>query len=134
MNSIAPQFIVKNVLESVQFYTKKLGFDINWMHKKDPKFAILEKGGVTIMFRQLKKEGFVRPNREPFIESGWHTSAAETWDAYIWVDNADDLYQRFKDQDVSIIKPIQDTEYGNRDFEIEDPDGYILCFGKSVDN
>ncbi|WP_366915432.1 VOC family protein [uncultured Psychroserpens sp.] len=51
MNSIAPQFIVKNVLESVQFYTKKLGFDINWMHKKDPKFAILEKGGATIMFQ-----------------------------------------------------------------------------------
>nr|WP_298893668.1 hypothetical protein [uncultured Psychroserpens sp.] len=40
----------------------------------------------------------------------------------------------WSDYHVSITKPIQDTKYRNKDFEIEDPDGYILCFGKSVDN
>ena len=134
MNSIAPQFIVKDVLASVEFYTDALDFKVNWMHDKNPKFAILEKDGATIMLRQLKVEGFVRPNRIPFTASGWHTSAAEAWDAYIWVENADDLYQQFKAKKVSIIKPIQDTEYGNRDFEIEDIDGYILCFGRSIND
>ena len=33
-----------------------------------------------------------------------------------------------------IIKQIQDTIYGNRDFEIKDLDGYIICFGHELQN
>ena len=63
------------------------------------------------------------------MESGWHTSGAEAWDAYIWVENADRLYAELKQKEVTIIREIEDSEYGNRDFEIEDNNGYILCFG-----
>nr|WP_321233936.1 VOC family protein [uncultured Psychroserpens sp.] len=134
MNSIAPQLIVNNVLKSVEFYTKTLGFTINWIHEENPKFAIISKDGATIMLRQLKKKGLVRPNRIPFIESGWHTTAAEAWDVYIWVNNIEELYTTYKSKNVSIIKALQNTAYGNRDFEIEDEDGYILCFGVPLDN
>ncbi|GMN09736.1 hypothetical protein MTsPCn9_17790 [Croceitalea sp. MTPC9] len=107
---------------------KKLGFNIDWIGE-GPFFAILSRDNFSVLLRQLKQKNLSRPNRVPFIESGWHTKGQEAWDAYIWVDNADVLFEEFSEKGVSIIKSLQNTEYGNRDFEIEDLDGYILCFG-----
>ncbi|RNC87082.1 MAG: hypothetical protein ED556_06565 [Winogradskyella sp.] len=132
MKRIAPQWIVENVAASVEFYSQKLGFTIDFLGKK-PLFAIISRGDVSLMLRQLKQPNFSRPNRKPFVEAGWHTDGAEAWDAYVWVDEVDALYNEFKSKNVSIVKEIQNTEYGNRDFEIEDLDGYILCFGESID-
>ena len=131
MDKIGIQWVVKSVTNSVEFYTKKLGFTLDWIGE-GPFFAMVSRGNLTIMLRQLKKDNLSKPNRIPFIEAGWHTKAQEAWDAYIWVENSDDLYSEFKEKNVSILKEIQNTEYGNRDFEIEDPDGYILCFGHTL--
>jgi len=30
------------------------------------------------------------------------------------------------------LKPLHDTEWGTKDFYIEDPDGYIISFGGRV--
>jgi len=131
MDRIGIQWIVENVSDSIEFYTEKLGFNIDWIGE-GPSFAMVSRGNMTIMLRQLKKEKLPRPNRIPFIRAGWHTNGKEAWDAYVWVENADKIYEEFMNKDVSIIKDIQNTEYGNRDFEIEDCDGYILCFGHSL--
>ncbi len=129
MKKLAPQWIVDDLKETITFYTKKLGFTVDWMGTL---FAIISRGDVTIMVRQLKKEKLKRPNRIPFIDSGWHSNGAEAWDAYVWVDNVDELYESIKEKNVTIIKEIQNSEYGNRDFEIEDNNGYILCFGQAL--
>ncbi|WP_299116003.1 VOC family protein [uncultured Winogradskyella sp.] len=130
MKRVGIQWIVENVEKSIAFYSTKLGFEIDWVGE-GPKFAILSRGNFYVMLRQLKEKGHARPNRISFIKAGWHTEGQEAWDAYIWVKDADKLYKEFIANDVSIIKPIQNTQYGNRDFEIEDIDGYILCFGHS---
>lgn len=129
MNRIAPQWIVENLENTLSFYTEKLGFKVDW---SGTLFAIVSCGSVTIMLRQLNKEGLKRPNKIPFVESGWHTDREEAWDAYVWADNVDDLYDSLKKRNVRIIKKIQNSEYGNRDFEIEDINGYILCFGQTI--
>jgi predicted enzyme related to lactoylglutathione lyase len=51
------------------------------------------------------------------------------WDAYVWVDNADRLHDEFLSKGVRIVRPLCDQEYGCRDFDIEDCNGYRLCFG-----
>ncbi len=129
MNKVAPQWIVKDVSASVQFYVDELDFSVDYLGDA-PLFVIVSRGNFTLMLRQLQQDNLVRPNRIPFIKTGWHTNAKEAWDAYVWVDDADLLFEEFKSKNVSIIKPIQNNDYGNRDFEIEDMDGYILCFGK----
>lgn len=129
MQRIAPQWIVDNLEETCNYYTKQLGFSVDWSGSL---FTIVSRGNVSLMFRQLKKQNKKRPNRIPFIEAGWHTAGEEAWDAYIWVDEVDKLYTALSNKKVRIIKEIQNTEYGNRDFEIEDNNGYILCFGSEV--
>ena len=128
MQKLAPQWIVDNLEETLLFYTDTLGFRVEW---KGTLFAIISHGDATLMLRQLQTEDMKRPNRIPFVSSGWHTEGAEAWDAYVWVDNVDELFQELKEKKVSIIKEIRNTEYGNRDFEIEDNNGYILCFGQT---
>lgn len=129
MLRIAPQWIVDNLEETINFYVHNLNFKVDW---EGTLFSIVSKGGVTIMIRQLKRQNLKRPNRVPFVASGWHTPGQEAWDAYIWVDDVDELYLTTKERPIKIIKDIQNTDYGNREFEIEDNNGYILCFGKEI--
>jgi len=52
---------------------------------------------------------------------------------YIWIDDADALYAEFKKQGVRIVRDICDQPYGCRDFDIEDCNGYRLCFGQDLE-
>ena len=129
MERIAPQWIVENLEHTLGFYKNELDFDIDW---KGSLFSIISKGNVSIMLRQLEKEKLKRPNRIPFNEAGWHSKAKEAWDAYIWVSEVDQFYNLIKKRNVQIIKQLQNTDYGNRDFEIEDINEYIICFGERL--
>ena len=129
MDSIAPQWIVDHLEETLTFYVDLLGFQVEW---KGDLFAIISKGKVTLMLRQLKSSNLKRPNRIPFLESGWHTKGPEAWDAYIWMEEVEDFYAEIKQKGVAVIKQLTHTDYGNLDFEIEDNNGYILCFGKRL--
>ena len=81
---------------------------------------------IVIMFAQLEAPGAVRPNRLVDPEGS-------AWDAYIWIDNADALYAEFKSKGVKIAREICDQIYGCRDFEVEDCNGYRLCFGQDLE-
>jgi predicted enzyme related to lactoylglutathione lyase len=83
--------------------------------------------GVVIMLKQLPTTGEMRPNRlaDPEADDGW--------DAYIWVDNADALHDEFKAKGVKIARGICDQPYGCRDFDVEDCNGYRLCFGQNTE-
>lgn len=133
LSSIAPYFIVDDVSDTIGFYCQKLGFEVLWKGER-PLFAIVRRGGVRLMFRQLKEKGLSTPNRTNHLKAGWHTDAAYAWDAYIWVEDADLLHKQFVNKGVSIVREIENTEYGLRDFEVEDNNGYILCFGQDLDN
>jgi predicted enzyme related to lactoylglutathione lyase len=58
---------------------------------------------------------------------------SEAWDAYLWVENADVLYLEFKSEGVVITRAICDQPYGCRDFDVEDCNGYRLCFGHNIE-
>ncbi len=80
---------------------------------------------VVIMLSQLNASGAVRPNRRVDPEG-------EAWDAYVWIDDADALHAEFKHKGVRITRDVGDQDYGCRDFDIEDCNGYRLCFGQDL--
>ena len=87
---------------------------------------MVSRNGVIIMLAQLEQSGLMRPNHSVDPEGG-------AWDAYIWVDDADALYAEFKSKGVNIARNICDQVYGCRDFDVEDCNGYRLCFGQPTD-
>ena len=75
------------------------------------------------MLSQQEKTGLMRPN------SAADPKGEGVWDAYVWVDDADALYEEFKSKGVKIAREICDQPYDCRDFDIRDCNGYTLCFG-----
>jgi predicted enzyme related to lactoylglutathione lyase len=124
--SIAPYFIVDDVVATANFYRDKMGFRYERFWGDPPGFCMVHRAGIVVMLSQLSKKGLMRPNRlaDPHGES---------WDAYVWVEDADALYKEFKGNGVKITRDICDQPYGCRDFDIEDYNGYRLCFGHDTE-
>ena len=123
--SIAPYFIVDDVVTTANYYRDKLGFRYERFWGEPPCFCMVQRNGVVIMLSQFEKTGFMRPIHTADPERG-------AWDAYIWVDNADALHAEFKSKGVKIVRGICDQPYGCRDFEVDDCNGYRLCFGQNL--
>ena len=83
---------------------------------------MVKRSNIVIMLSQLDNPRSVRPNRLADPNSG-------AWDAYVWVDDADKLCAEFKTKGVKVTRGICDQPHGCRDFDIEDCNGYRLCFG-----
>src|SRR5277367_1017375 len=107
--SVAPCFIVDDVVATANFYRDKLGFNYPQFWGEPPCFTMVRRGGVTIMLNQPQTSGFMHPNGRIDPEDG-------IWDAYVWVEDADALYQEFSDNGVRVVRAICDQPYGCRDF------------------
>ncbi len=117
----AQYFFVDDVVKSAEYYRDVLGFSFDRYWGEPPSFAMVWRDGICFMLKQCP--GLARPNSIAYGSS--------TWDAYIWVRDVDALYEEFKTKGVKIIRgPEVVEEYGNKDFDLEDPNGYVLCFGQ----
>ena len=127
--SIAPYFIVDDVVATADFDRDKLGFAYKRFWGDPPAFTMVSRSGMVIMLGQLAPTGtgsLMRPN-------GRAVAGDDPWDAYVWVDDADALHEEFKAKGVHIARPLCDQPYGCRDFDILDPNGYRLCFGHNTE-
>ena len=66
--------------------------------------------------------GSYRPEQEWTREPG-------TFGAYVVTDRVDEIYARVQQAGVSIVRPVEDTDYGNREFAVQDPEGNLWSFG-----
>ena len=123
---IAPYFIVDDVVSTADFYRDKLGFQYERFWGDPPGFCMVRRGGITIMLSQVETPGAMRPNRLADPEG-------DPWDAYVWVEDADALHAEFASRGVKITRGICDQSYGCRDFDVEDCNGYRLCFGHDLE-
>jgi catechol 2,3-dioxygenase-like lactoylglutathione lyase family enzyme len=120
--AISPCFIVSDVDRTIAFYRDKLGFETRFRQPdRDPFFAIIGRGGVQIF---IKSDRNVKPlpnhARHPYMR----------WDAFVYAPDPDALAAEFALQGAVFDKPLADTHDGLRGFEISDPDGYVLFFGR----
>ncbi len=122
INAISPFFIVSNVQQTVAFYCETLGFEADYLDPKDdPFFAIVRRDGAMVF---LKSHQGLDPtpnsSRHPWIR----------WDAYVSVPDPDSLAAEFNASGVTFDKPLGNTSENLRGFDVRDPDGYVLFFGR----
>jgi len=123
---VAPYFIVDDIFQAAEFYRDKLGFQFDRIWGEPPQFVMVRRDSVTIMLKSVGSTGYVRPNHRVNLDA--------CWDAYIWVKDADALYAELRTRGVKITREICDTDYGCRDFDVEDNSGYVLCFGQDLES
>jgi len=119
---ISPFFIVSNVDQTIAFYHDKLGFETRFQEPKhNPFFAVIGRGGAQLFVKS--NEGtppLPNPRRHPSMR----------WDAYVYAPNPDALAAEFAGLGATFSAPLMDTHDGLRGFEISDPDGYVIFFGR----
>jgi catechol 2,3-dioxygenase-like lactoylglutathione lyase family enzyme len=124
IEAISPFFIVSNVAQTIAFYRDKLGFETRFQEpKRDPFFAIVGRDGAQIFLKSDKDTPpLPNPKRHPSMR----------WDAYVYVRDPDALAAELAERGAEFSKPLADTHDGLRGFEIRDPDGYVLFFGRPL--
>jgi catechol 2,3-dioxygenase-like lactoylglutathione lyase family enzyme len=120
--AISPFFIVSNVDQTMAFYRDKLGFETRFQQPdRNPFFAIVGRDGAQIFVKSDKDTPpLPNPKRNPSMR----------WDAYVYAPDPDSLAFEFADHGAAFSVPLKDTHDGLRGFEICDPDGYVLFFGR----
>ena len=52
------------------------------------------------------------------------------WDAYCYTHDPDELAAEFAEKGVEFERDLDKAQSGLRGFEVTDPDGYVLFFGR----
>jgi len=129
LNSVTPFFIVDDLAATVAFYQSKLGFDVRHKGGGDGEasdyWAIVGRDRVMLMFKAITRDVHPEPNHS---RHEW-----ARWDAYIFTDDPDSLYSEFVDRKAPMHRELVDTPDGLRAFEVIDNNGYVLCFGRPID-
>lgn len=123
MKRVAPYFLVDDVFATAEFYRDKLGFSFNEFFGEPPSFTIVERDDVCIFFRQ------VRPARPPAARPN-PSVMGETFDAYIYVSNVDELAVELRAKKVDIVEGPINRAYDMRELLVRDCNGYVLAFGQ----
>lgn len=118
LKSIAPQFLIDDLDRSISYYTSKLGFEERISYGDS--YASVARDNAEIHLKVASK----LPAERELRRSGEHI------DAYIWVQDFTALFGTFQTNGASILYPPKTQPWGVTDFYVQDPDGYILCFGQ----
>ena len=118
LTSFAPQFLVADIARSIAYY-ERLGFTFGepW----EGFYAIGTRDGLELHIKEAPKNDAERQQRRE----------QEHLDAAAGVDGIEELYAECVAKGATILKPLAATEWGTKDFYIEDPDGNVISFGGS---
>jgi len=126
---MTPELLCTSIEESVSFYTEILGFSIQYA-RPESGFAMLERQGSRIMLDEYEPD---RPRS--WIAAPLEKPFGRGINLQIKTKFVDDLYAYVQKANGKIFLPIEekwyradDFELGNRQFIVQDPDGYLLRF------
>ena len=128
-NKLIPELSVSNIKQSIQFYQDTLGFTIEYSRPKD-KFYFLSCEGSQIMIEEINKTWWTGELEFPF---------GRGINFQIEVNDVSALVKRIDAASIPLFRPpkeswyrIENIEYGQIEFLVQDPDGYLLRFTQNI--
>ena len=129
-NKNIPELCVSNLENSLAFY-KTLGFKVEY-ERRENKFIFLSMGEIQLMLQELSdnEKWDLAPLTYPF---------GNGINFQLEVNSVDRIYSKLKEQNYPIAFDIEENWYrqndkllGNKEFLIQDPDGYLLRFSEDL--
>jgi len=128
---MVPELSVTDFEASFTFYTNILGFGV--IHaRKNPDFAYLDQGGVQIMIEQYDADSWNTGPLEPPLGRGVNFQ--------IELIDISTVYNRLRENRFPLFMDIVENWYqvngvemGQKEFLVQDPDGYLLRFCESIE-
>ena len=118
-----PVFPTPNIKRTAEFYVKSLEFNaVEYLNCAEP-HVCLYKDDIEIILTDSKGRSVIT-NREQY---------GYGYDAYIIVDNQEELQREFDSKGLKIVNRLSVTDYNNKELVLEDVDGRWLGFGVKLD-
>ena len=128
-NKLIPELSVHDFKKSLVFYTNILGFKVEYSRSADL-FAMLSLNNAQIMIQQ--------------VSNNWDTGEliypyGRGVNFQIEVKDVEEIIHRLHENNYSLFRTVQtnwykvdDVKYGNKEFLVQDPDGYLLRFSQDA--
>ena len=129
-NKIIPKLSVTNLKNSLKFY-ETIGFKIEY-DRPENKFAFISLGEIQFMLQEISENDkwMLSPPTYPF---------GNGINFQLEVNNLDQIYNNLKNNNYKIAFDIEINWYrqenkllGNKEFLVQDPDGYLLRFSQDL--
>ncbi|WP_099143220.1 bleomycin resistance protein [Xenorhabdus kozodoii] len=129
---MVPELTVTDFSASINFYQKILGFEV-LIQRKNPDFAYLGLGEAQLML-------------EAFHDDGWNTGELNKplgrgINFQIEVDDITPILANVEMNGIELYRPLKDNYYCigdskvcQREFLVQDPDGYLLRFSQYIEH
>ena len=117
VKKLIPTLWTNDLQDTLNFYTSVLDFECKEL-ELDFGWASLEKDEVSIMLS-------LPPDSSEFSKPSF------TGSLYLFTDDAKSEWSRLKEK-VEISYPIEDFNYGMREFGILDNNGYLIQYGQEI--
>ena len=134
-NKLTPNFEVKDIRKTVEFYQSILGFTLvmavpdtqdgieqSFADGKEYVYALVSKDNVEMMFQRT--ESF---KRDVLFAKDLSMSASVSF--YMEIDGVDNFYKQIKNKGLNPTE-LKTAWYGMREFYLTDNNGYILGFAE----
>jgi catechol 2,3-dioxygenase-like lactoylglutathione lyase family enzyme len=124
---LVPEFLVSDIARSMRFYVDVLGFEVLY-ERPEEKFAYLDLDGANLMLGQAHPASrlLIGPLEHPY---------GRGVNLQVQVDNIASMYEGVTTDGAPIALELEENWYrtgdelkGQRQFVVEDPDGYLLRF------
>ena len=120
---LVPELLVSDHAASRDFYVRVIGFSVRY-ERPEEKFSYLDLGGAALMIEQETDFWTTAPREKPY---------GRGINLQIEVGAIDPILSRLADAGVTLFRPVEEAWYrsdetysGNRQFLVQDPDGYLL--------
>ena len=120
--TVAPQFVVDDVVATAEYYRDVLGFEITDYFLDPPVHAVLTRGSSQVFLAKAIDQPGVS-NR---------TLKSVGIDAYFRVSGLDALTEEISAQNGKILEGPLTRSYDVRELVVEDCNGFVLVFGEDV--
>ncbi len=120
---LVPELLVSDHAASLDFYVRIIGFRVLYDRPAE-KFAYLDLGGAELMIEQETDFWATAPRERPY---------GRGINLQIEVDDLAPILARLEAAGIPLFRPVEEAWYragegysGNRQFLVQDPDGYLL--------
>jgi catechol 2,3-dioxygenase-like lactoylglutathione lyase family enzyme len=121
ISGIIPQLRTTNLERSIDFYTTKIGFSLDFRYEDF--YAGLRAGDQVVHLKLIDE-------RDPSIE---FVAQGEHFHLYIQTEDAFAAAETLKRNGVELLKDAHRTEWGTVEFIVRDDQGHTLYFGHRLE-